>query len=150
MYLSTPNCVLRIGFSRIKLLLFILILITFQKQSAEATTLPTGFQETVIFSGLTKPTVVRFASDGRVFVGEKRGLIKVFDDLSDTTPDVLIDLRSSVQDYWDRGLLGLAIDPGFPTRSFIYVLYTYDAPIGGTAPVWGDNCPTPPGDTIDG
>jgi hypothetical protein len=37
------------------------------------------FQETVVFSGLTQPTVVRFASDGRVFVAEKRGVIKVFD-----------------------------------------------------------------------
>ena len=35
---------------------------------------------------------------------------------------------------WDRGLLGLAIDPDFPAKPFIYVLYTYDAPIGGTAP----------------
>jgi hypothetical protein len=32
------------------------------------------------------PTVVRFADDGRVFVVEKSGLIKVFDSLSDTTP----------------------------------------------------------------
>ena len=30
------------------------------------------------------PTVVSFASDGRVFVAEKRGVIKVFDSLTDT------------------------------------------------------------------
>jgi glucose/arabinose dehydrogenase/PKD repeat protein len=30
------------------------------------------------------------------------------------------------------------------------VLYTYDAPIGGTAPTWNDACPTPPGPTTDG
>src|SRR4030095_11832532 len=43
-----------------------------------AATLPSGFQESIVFSGLTNPTAVRFASDGRVFVAEKSGLIKVF------------------------------------------------------------------------
>jgi hypothetical protein len=53
----------------------------------DATTLP-NYQESTAFSGLTNPTAVRFASDGRVFVAEKSGLIKVFDDLTDTTPTV--------------------------------------------------------------
>src|SRR5262249_16189907 len=39
--------------------------------SASAGTLPTGFQETTAFSGLTNPTVVRFAPDGTVYVAEK-------------------------------------------------------------------------------
>ncbi len=102
------------------------------------------------------PTAVRFPPDGRVFVAEKSGLIKVFDSLSDRNADVFADLRTQVHNYWDRGLLGLAIDPGFPTRPFLYVLYTHDAPIGGTAPRWGragetsDGCPTPPGATEHG
>ena len=57
--------------------------------SAQAATLPAGFQEQTVLSGLINPTVVRFSSDGRVFVAEKRGVIKVFDDLSDTTPTTL-------------------------------------------------------------
>jgi PKD repeat protein len=93
---------------------------------------------------------VRFASDGRVFVGEKSGLIKVFDNLSDTTPTVFADLRTNVHDFWDRGLLGLALDPNFPASPYVYVLYTYDAPPGQTAPVWNDACPSPPGATTDG
>ena len=55
--------------------------------------LPSGFQESVVFSGLTNPTALRFAPDGRVFVAEKSGLIKVFDSLADTTPTVFADLR---------------------------------------------------------
>lgn len=116
----------------------------------QATTLPANFQDTVVFSGLTNPTAVRFGSDGRVFVAEKSGIIKVFNSLSDTTPDIFVDLRTNVFDHWDRGLLGLALDPQFPQQPFVYVLYTYDAEIGGTAPRWNDNCPTPPGDTADG
>jgi glucose/arabinose dehydrogenase len=124
--------------------------------SAGAATLPTGFRETTVFSGLTNPSALRFAPDGRVFVAEKRGVIKVFDNLADTTPTTFADLRSEVYNFWDRGLLGLALDPGFPDRPYVYVLYTHDAPIGGTAPYWGtagadgDPCPNPPGATSDG
>ena len=111
----------------------------------------TGFQDNTVFSGLTAPTQVRFVADGRIFVAQKNGQIKVFDNLSDTTPTVFADLRTNVDDYWDRGLLGMALDPGFTTgRPYVYVLYTYDAAIGGTAPVWNDACPTPPGPTTNG
>ena len=109
-----------------------------------------------MFSGLTNPTAIRFASDGRVFVAEKSGQIKVFDSLSDPQPDVFADLRTQVHNFWDRGLLGLALDPGFPEDPYVYALYTHDAAIGGTAPRWGtpggtsDGCPNPPGATADG
>ena len=118
---------------------------------AQAGTVPSGFTETIVISGLTNPMVVRFASDGRVFVAEKSGLIKVFDDLQDTTPTVFADLRTNVHNFWDRGLLGMTLHPGFPDTPYVYVLYTHDAAIGGTAPRWGtagatsDGCPTPPG-----
>src|SRR5205085_4544387 len=78
-----------------------------------AETLPQGFTDRAALSGLTFPTNFRFAADGRIFVAEKSGLVKVFSSLSDTTPTVVADLRSEVDDYWDRGLLGLALDPNF-------------------------------------
>ena len=111
-----------------------------------------------MFSGLTNPSAVRFAPDGRVFVAEKRGVIKVFDSLSDTTPTVFADLNVNVYNFWDRGLLGMALDPSFPTVPYVYVLYTYDHELGSAAPAprWGtpgvysDPCPSPPGPTADG
>ncbi|HEV8653190.1 MAG TPA: PQQ-dependent sugar dehydrogenase [Actinomycetes bacterium] len=117
---------------------------------AQASTLPSGFRDSVVLSGLTNPTVVQFASDGRIFVGQKNGVVKVFQSLADTSPVTFADLSVNVDDYWDRGLLGLALDPNFPASPYVYVLYTYDAPIGGTAPTWNDACPTPPGATTDG
>jgi glucose/arabinose dehydrogenase len=117
---------------------------------AAAATLPAGFRDSVVLSGLTNPTVLQFAPDGRIFVGQKNGVIKVFQSLTDTNPVTFADLSSKVDDYWDRGLLGLAIPPDFPTNPFVYVLYAYDAAIGGTAPVWSDGCNTPPGPTTDG
>ncbi len=122
------------------------ILVTLLRpHEANATpTLPSGFQQTIVFAASTSPTNVEFSKDGRVFVAEKSGLIKVFDNLSDTTPTIFADLRTKVYNGWDRGLLGLALDPNFPTNPYVYVLYTYDAPIGGTAPKWGT-----PGATSD-
>jgi glucose/arabinose dehydrogenase/PKD repeat protein len=118
--------------------------------AAGASTLPIGFRDSVVLSGLTNPTVLQFAPDGRIFVGQKNGVIKVFQGLTDTSPVTFADLSSEVDDYWDRGLLGLALAPNFPTNPYVYVLYAYDAPIGGTAPIWNDACPTPPGPTTDG
>ena len=115
-----------------------------------AATLPSGFSDNVAFSGLVFPTSVRFASDGRVFVLEKSGYLKVFDGLSDPTPSIVADFRDQVHDYWDRGALGLALDPNFPATPYIYVLYAYDAPLGKSPPYWNDQCPTPPGPTTDG
>ena len=98
----------------------------------------------------SNPTVLQFTSDGRIFVGQKNGVIKVFQSLTDTNPITVADLSGSVQDFWDRGLLGMALAPDFPASPYVYVLYAYDAPIGGTPPTWGDACPTPPGPTTDG
>src|SRR4051794_3221111 len=64
--------------------------------SAAAGTTQSGFVDTVAFSGLTQPTAVRFSPDGRVFVAEKGGVIKVFDGFQDTTPTVFADLRTNV------------------------------------------------------
>ena len=118
--------------------------------------LPANFSDSTVFSGLRSPTTLAFAPDGRIFVGEQDGVIKVFDDPADNTPTVFADLRTEVHGFWDRGLESIVLDPQFPARPYIYASYTYDAPIGGNAPTWGaanqygDGCPTPPGATGDG
>ena len=122
----------------------------------EASALPAGFSQSTVFRGLSNPTVLKFSADGRIFVAEKNGRIKVFDNLSDTTATTVANLSTEVHNFWDRGLLGMALHPNFPITPYIYVLYTADAAIGDTAPRWGtagalsDPCPTPPGATADG
>jgi glucose/arabinose dehydrogenase len=101
---------------------------------ARADALPTGFYERTVLDGLNLPTAVRLAPDGRVFVAEKDGVLEVFDGFDDTTPEVFADLRMEVNSFGDRGLTGLALDPDFATNGYLYVAYTYDAPIGVTAP----------------
>ncbi len=99
----------------------------------------------IVWSGLTLPTAVRFAPDGRAFVAEKSGIIKAFDNVDDPTPTVAVDLSNDVHNFWDRGLLGLAVDPNFPATPYIYALYAFDLNNS-----WNDTCPTPPGATNDG
>jgi glucose/arabinose dehydrogenase len=115
-------------------------------------TLPSGFQDTTVFSGLSNPTAFRFAPDGRVFVAQKDGRVFVYSSITATTPTLFADLSAAVDNYWDRGLLGLALDPNFTNgRPYVYVLYTYDRlPNGTTVPQWNDACPSPPGATTDG
>lgn len=108
---------------------------------ASAAFLPTGFTDVPVLTGLTEPTNFRFAPDGRIFVAEKSGLIKVFQNLNDTNPTIFADLRVQVDNFWDRGMLGMVLDPSFPTRPYVYVLYTRDADIGGTAPKYGSSDP---------
>src|SRR6185503_8123727 len=103
--------------------------------ASTAAAVASGFQETTVWSGLTNPTIVRFAADGRVFVAEKSGNIKVFDNLSDTTPTTHGGLLTNQHNFCDSGLLGRAIDPFIAngsggTGSYVYVLYAYDHILG--------------------
>ncbi len=128
---------------------------TATQPAAAAATVPSGFQDQLVWSGFTLPTALSFAPNGRVYVGQKNGLIKVFDNTSDTTASTVVDLRTVVHDFWDRGLLGMAADPQLGTgdHNYLYVLYAYDAAPGQTAPQWNDACPGPPsgpGATTDG
>jgi hypothetical protein len=71
---------------------------------ARGSTLPTGFTDLVVLGGpdnpvLSNPTVVQFAADGRIFVGQKNGVIKVFQSLTDTSPHTFADLSTKVHDY---------------------------------------------------
>ncbi len=53
-----------------------------------------GFTDTIVISGLASPTAVRFSPDGRVFVAEKSGRIRVYPSLTSTTPTIFVDLRT--------------------------------------------------------
>ncbi len=121
--------------------------------SAPAAQMPSGFRDSVVLSEVTEPTAIDFAADGHVFVALKTGQVLVYDGIEDQTPTVFADLRGDVYDQGDRGLAGLAVDPDFPDRPYVYVLYTYDhilgdpapAPRWGTAGTEGDPCPEPKG-----
>ena len=103
---------------------------------------PDGFTTQDITNQLVQPVAFGFTPAGRLYVAEKRGTVQVFDSVNDPTPTQVVDASDSVHDFWDRGLLGFAVDPLFGSGSdYIYLLYTYDP---GNS--FGDDCanPTPP------
>jgi glucose/arabinose dehydrogenase len=78
-----------------------------------------------IASGLENPVLVTGAGDGsgRLFVVEQTGRVRVIKGGSLlSTP--FLDLRSWISTGGERGLLGLAFHPGFPTHPYIYVNFT--------------------------
>ena len=93
---------------------------------AVAGTLPAGFEEVVLATGLELPTAVDWAPDGRMFVAEKAGVVKVVTPGSAPQATTLLDLSSHVNSYGDRGLLGLAVAHDFARTGHLYLLYTYE------------------------
>ena len=84
-------------------------------------TYPTGFSQVQVANGISSPTVMAFAPDGRLFVAQQNGVLRIIQNGSLlTTPFMSISVHSS----GERGLLGIAFDPNFTTNQYIYVYYT--------------------------
>lgn len=94
-------------------------------EGASPPILPPGFVQVPVLSGLNLPTSFAILPDGRILVAEKRGVVLVYKD-GDLLDAPLLDLSARVNNYWERGLLAVAIDPGFETNNYIYVYYTQE------------------------
>ncbi|HVF09454.1 MAG TPA: PQQ-dependent sugar dehydrogenase [Abditibacteriaceae bacterium] len=89
--------------------------------AARAATLPPGFREFRITDGLNAPTAMAFAPDERLFVCEQAGSLRVIkNNALLATPFLTVD----VDDGGERGLLGVAFDPGFAINRYVYIYYT--------------------------
>lgn len=97
------------------------LLIFLSSFSLKATTLPAGFAETQIATGITDPTAMAFAPDGRLFVCQQSGQLRVIKNGALlATPFLTVTTDTSDE----RGLLGVAFDPNFASNQFIYIYYT--------------------------
>lgn len=116
---------------------------------ASAANWPTpNFRNSLVFDGRDQPVTLRFAHDGSVFVAEKPGRIWMYSSLVDDTPQQVLDLGDHVHSYQDRGLLGMALDPRFPERPYVYVLYSFNGGLfADLPPRWpATGCANPIGD----
>jgi glucose/arabinose dehydrogenase len=87
-----------------------------------AAVVPTGFTDIQVASGLSVPTAMAFAPDGRLFVCEQTGSLRVIKNGS-LLPTAF--LTVTTDSSGERGLLGVAFDPDFGvTNSFVYIYYT--------------------------
>ena len=86
---------------------------------------PAGFSDTMVASGLDHPVALDFAPDGRVFVTEQKGTVRVIKDGALLpAPFVSLDVSSA----GERGADGIVLDPGFATNHYVYVYYTAKTP----------------------
>jgi glucose/arabinose dehydrogenase len=105
-------------------ILFSLIFIA-SVRVANGASVPTGFTDSLVAAGLTNPTAMAFAPDGRIFVCEQGGKLRVIKNGALlTTPFVTLTVDSA----GERGLLGIAFDPNFVSNQLVYVYYTAPTP----------------------
>src|SRR5207248_1185562 len=96
--------------------------LTFVSPAVSAANLPSGFTEAQVGNNLSgPPTAMAFAPDGRLFVCQQNGQLRVIKNgsLLGTTFVTL-----TVDSSGERGLLGIAFDPNFATNHYLYVYYT--------------------------
>jgi len=99
---------------------------TISNDEAPLANLPTGFGETQI-NGLSNPTAMALHPDGRIFVCEQSGALRVIKNGALLpTPFTTISVNSPGGS--ERGLLGIAFDPNYATNHFVYVYYTAPTP----------------------
>lgn len=89
--------------------------------------LPYGFIQEGVTVGLNLPTSFALAPDGRIFIAEKAGRVRVFHN-GELLSDPFIDITTEVNDAADRGLMGIAVDPAWPRRPYVYLAFVYDPP----------------------
>jgi glucose/arabinose dehydrogenase len=99
-------------------------------QSGETFTTRDGvrFRVETVLTGLEVPWSLNFAPDGRLFVTERPGRVRI------VTLGGASELALSLDGVFaqgEAGLLGLALDPEFAQNHFVYLYYSASVPGGG-------------------
>lgn len=111
--------------SRVFLFIVTLVLAASTVRIAHAATVPAGFTDSVVAAGLSNPTAMALAPDGRIFVCQQGGALRVIKNgVLLSTPFLTVTVDSS----GERGLLGVAFDPNFVSNQLVYIYYTTTTP----------------------
>lgn len=93
--------------------------------TASAASVPPGFTDSLVAAGLSNPTAMALAPDGRIFVCEQGGALRVIKNGALlATPFLTV----TVDPSGERGLLGVAFDPNFVSNQLVYIYYTATTP----------------------
>ena len=68
------------------------------------------------------PVGVTWASDGRMFIWQRNGVIRIYKN-GQLLPTPFLDISANVNTFDDRGMLGLALHPNFIVNGYVYVIY---------------------------
>jgi glucose/arabinose dehydrogenase len=104
----------------------VVAVVAFPLNTARAgATLPPNFARSQVVGGLASPTAMEFAPDGRLFVAEQRGTLRVLK--AGGKLATFLDISGRVDSAGERGLLGVAFDPAFSNNHYVYLYYTQRA-----------------------
>lgn len=82
---------------------------------------PANFSQVTVASGLVSPTMAAPCIDGRIFVAQQNGTIRIVKNGQLVTRPFI---TLPVQNTGERGLLGIAFHPSFATNHYLYLYYT--------------------------
>ena len=91
-----------------------------------AAALPAGFSRASLQGTLAAAVAMGVAPDGRLFVCEQRGTLRIF---KNGTLLAAPFATLPTQAVGERGLLGVTFDPAFSSNGYVYVYYTAAAPV---------------------
>ena len=94
-------------------------------QPTSAANVRRGFRETIIAGGIQQPTAMTVAPDGRVFVTQQSGAVRIIRN-GTLLPDPLVVVP--VMADGEAGLIGIELDPQFLANGFFYLHYTAPEP----------------------
>ena len=87
--------------------------------------LPEGFRAEVVATGFTGATALELAPDGRIFVCEQTGTLRLIKNGKLLAEPVL---KVPVDATWERGLIGVTVAPDFPKTPHLFVCYVAAKP----------------------
>lgn len=88
-------------------------------------TVPEGFRVSTVATGMTGAVALETLPDGRILLCEQTGALRVIRDgklLADPFVTLPVDTK------WERGLIGVTIDPDFEKTPYVYVCYVAKDP----------------------
>ncbi len=91
-----------------------------------AAAVPAGFTDSLV-AAVDSPTALAFTPDGRLIVTQQFGFVRIVQGGS-LLPTPALDFYNNNRTCTDfeRGFLGVAVDPNFAANNFIYLFYTYN------------------------
>ncbi len=87
---------------------------------------PAGFVEETMAEGLDQPVGMAFLPDGRLLVVEQNtGRVRMIQDGGVARVDPVLTVGDLNLSFVEQGLLGIAVDPGWPSRPYLYLHYDH-------------------------